>query len=131
MKENGRYAIYKGKEYDLNGDMEGNTLIFTNDKSLIDETFTDRLNSGVYSKIITEDELEEIYSIHTFGYVKGLKVNVDHEFDTTYRVYTMNTEISQALGLPQIGKFEYEGEIPKEDIEIFEERKVIKEKSID
>ena len=97
MIRNGIYAKYNSCEYDTNSDISGNTYIYTRDKECNDDTFVDDDNSGLFEKQINKDELEEIYSIHTFGYVKEFKVNVDREFDTTYRIYTMNTEIAQPL----------------------------------
>ena len=52
MIKNGEFCIYNDNEYELNEDSDGNLIIITTNRAIIDETFVDKYNSGVYSKVI-------------------------------------------------------------------------------
>ena len=52
MIKNGEFCVYNGNEYELNEDNDGNLIIITTNREIIDATFVDEYNSGVYSKII-------------------------------------------------------------------------------
>ena len=49
MIKSGKYALYRGKEYKLNRDMKGNSIIITKDKDCIDDSFVDKYGGGVYT----------------------------------------------------------------------------------
>ena len=48
MIKNGEFCIYNDNEYELNEDSNGNLIIITTNRAIIDETFVDKYNSGVY-----------------------------------------------------------------------------------
>ena len=58
MIKNGEFCIYNGNEYELNEDNDGNLIIITTNHAMIDATFVDEYNSGVYSKIISPNEIQ-------------------------------------------------------------------------
>lgn len=126
MIRNGHYWIYNNIEYEINNDIDGNTLIITQDKTKIDSSFTDGYNSGVYSKKIDEKEIEEIYKIHTFGKIRNLIVNVENEVEDCYIVSTSNLEIAKKLGLERCHKYYHQGKILTKDIIVTEEKTKIK-----
>ena len=118
--------MYKKKEYELNEDIDENLVVLTEDSSKIDSTFIDEYGSGVYSKIVKERHIDEIYKIKTIGKIGELVVNVEKEFEDSYLVGTSNLEIAQKLGLEQCDKYYHQGKILKENIIIKEEKVRIK-----
>ncbi|WP_253295622.1 hypothetical protein [Roseburia sp. MSJ-14] len=73
----GEFCVYNGNEYELNEDNDGNLIIITTNREIIDATFVDEYNSGVYSKIISPNEIKEAYECQAYGIIKSIKVNVD------------------------------------------------------
>ena len=71
MIKNGEFCIYNDNEYELNEDSDGNLIIITTNRAIIDETFVDKYNSGVYSKVILPNEIGEAYDCQTYGVIKG------------------------------------------------------------
>lgn len=67
--KNGKYAYYKGNEYKFSKDRNGNYIIITSDSKKTDDTFKDKYNTGVFSKIVDLSDLDEIYRITTYGKV--------------------------------------------------------------
>ena len=126
MVRNGRYCVYREKEYKLNEDIEDNLIILTEDLYKIDSTFIDEYGSGVYSKVVKEDELNEIYEINTVGEIGGIIVNVEKEYEDSYLVGTSNYEVAEKLGLGRCDKYYYEGKIIKDNIVVRQERTKIK-----
>ena len=61
--KNGRFCIYNGNEFKVNKDSDGNTIILTKNDKIIDSTFIDKYGSGVYSKKVSLEEIEELASI--------------------------------------------------------------------
>ena len=126
MIKNGHYCIYNDIEYEINSDIDGNTLLITQDKTKIDSSFIDEYNSGVYSKKIDEKQIKEIYKIHTFGQIGNLKVNVENELEDSYIVGTSNLQIAEKLGLERCDKYYHQGKILKKNIIVSEEKTQIK-----
>lgn len=126
MIKNGRFCKYHGNEYRLNRDNDGNLVIITKNRATIDATFTDKYNSGVYSKIILPSEIQEAYEYRTYGNVKGVKVNVEKENQEFYFVGTADCKVAEVLGLSRCDKYYYEGKIPKKKVELIEEKKEFK-----
>lgn len=126
MIKNGRYAYYKGKEYKFNGDADGNYIIITSDLHKIDSTFKDKYNTGVFSKIVDLSELDEIYKVVTYGKVNGEKVAIIKEKQSEYLVSTSDCKIGEKLNLERVDKYGYEGWLPSNVVQVFEERHVIK-----
>lgn len=126
MIKNGEFCIYNGNEYELNGDNDGNLVIITTNRAIIDATFIDEYNSGVYSKIILPNEIREAYEYRTYGIVKGIKVNVEKENEEYYFIGTADCKVAEKLGLHRCDKYYYEGKISKEKVEIVEEKEELK-----
>lgn len=128
MIKNGRFCKYNGNEFKVNRDSDGNMLILTTDTQLIDSTFVDKYGSGVYSKKVSGEELEEIYSYQTYGIVGDVRVNVEKEKDEYYFVGTSDCKVAEVLGLQRCDKYYYEGKIEKSKVELVEEKKEMMEK---
>lgn len=126
MVRNGIFCIYNGLEYQYSKNVQGDTLIITQDKSKIDSFFIDKYGSGVYSKKINIEEIKEIYEIYTFGKIGNLKVNIENELEDCYIVGTSNLQIAEKLGLKRCDKYYHQGKILKKDIIVTEEKTKIK-----
>ena len=125
MIKNGEFCIYNDNEYELNEDNDGNLIIITTNRAIIDETFVDKYNSGVYSKVILPNEIGEAYDCQTYGVIKGSRVNVEKENEEYYFVGTADCKVAETLGLQRCDKYYYEGKFPKQDVEIIEEKEKI------
>ena len=75
--KNGRFCIYNGNEFKVNRDSDGNTIILTKNDKIIDATFIDKNGSGVYSKKVSLEEIEELYRYATYAVINNYKVNVE------------------------------------------------------
>ena len=128
MIKSGKYALYRGKEYKLNRDMKGNSIIITKDKDCIDDSFVDKYGGGVYTKIVELSQLDAIYSITVYGLIDGEKVLVMQESEGKYYVETSDCETGGKLNLDRIDKYGYGGWIPADSIQIVEEKHYIKVK---
>jgi hypothetical protein len=126
MIKNGVFCIYNGVEYQYSKNIQGETLIITQDKSKIDSFFIDKYGSGVYSKKVNIEHIKEIYKIHTSGKVGDTIVNVENELEDCYIVGTSNLQIAEKLGLERCDKYYHQGKISKKDIIVTEEKTKIK-----
>ena len=95
------------------------------DAEIIDATFVDEYNSGVYSKIISPNEIQEAYECRTYGLINGYKVSIRKELKDTFFVGTGDRKIADILGLNRTDKYLYEKEIAKDKIEVVQEKKKI------
>lgn len=125
MIRNGKFCIYNGNEFKLNRDSDGNTIILTENDKIIDSTFTDKYGSGVYSKKVSLEEVEELYRYATYVVINNYKVNVEKENEKYYFVGTADCKAAEALGLQRCDKYYYEGKFQKHDVEIIEEKEKI------
>ena len=113
-----KYGIYKGNEYKLSYDMKKNLLLLTSDTNLIDDSFIDRYGTGVYSKIITPNELDEAYTIDVYGKINGCEVSIREEYENRLLIGTSDLQIAKLLNLNRIDKYGYEGVIDKNRVVI-------------
>ncbi len=97
--KNGRFCIYNGNEFKVNRDSDGNTIILTKNDKIIDATFIDKNGSGVYSKKVSLEEIEELYRYATYAVINNYKVNVEKENEEYYFVGTADCKVAGALGL--------------------------------
>mgnify|MGYP003487259283 CR=1 FL=1 len=102
--KNGRFCIYNGNEFKVNRDSDGNTIILTKNDKIMDSTFIDKNGSGVYSKKVSLEEIEELYRYATYAVINNYKVNVEKENQEYYFVGTADCKVAGALGL-QRGEF--------------------------
>ena len=102
--KNGRFCIYNGNEFKVNRDSDGNIIILTKNDKIMDSTFIDKNGSGVYSKKVSLEEIEELYRYATYAVINNYKVNVEKENQEYYFVGTADCKVAGALGL-QRGEF--------------------------
>ncbi|WP_455717079.1 hypothetical protein [Anaerosporobacter sp.] len=125
MIRNGKYAQYKGHEYELNEDMEGQLVIITEDKKLEDDTFDKKYDSGIYSKIVNQSMLESVYKVTSYVLIIGEKLYVRKEKAEGYIVGTNDCEIAKEVGLNRDDKYGYEGWLSASGVEVVEEKEYI------
>ena len=97
--KNGRFCIYNGNEFKVNRDSDGNIIILTKNDKIMDSTFIDKNGSGVYSKKVSLEEIEELYRYATYAVINNYKVNVEKENEEYYFVGTADCKVAGALGL--------------------------------
>ena len=79
----------------------------------------------MYSKVISPNEIQEAYERRAYGVIKDSRVNVEKENEEYYFVGTADCKVAEALGLQRCDKYYYEGNFPKQDVEIIEEKEKI------
>lgn len=125
--KSGWFGIYRGNEYELIGDMEGNDFIRTTDKNIIDKSYKKGVGVDVdiYTKQIDYSELEYAYELNVYALVDGEKIGVEKETDDEYLVFTGNShkDIIDKYGLIEVERSVFEGWISKEFVELLEERR--------
>ena len=126
MIKNGKYAYYKGYEFKFSRDADGNYIIITSDSQKTDDTFKDKYNTGVYSKIVDLSDLDEIYKMTTYGKVNEERVSIIKEKNGEYLVGTNDCKIGEKLKLERVDKYGYEGWLSSNLVQIIEEKQVIK-----
>ena len=97
--KNGRFCIYNGNEFKVNRDSDGNIIILTKNDKIMDSTFIDKYGSGVYSKKVSLEEIEELYRYATYAVINNYKINVEKENEEYYFVGTADCKVVGALGL--------------------------------
>ena len=122
----GWYATYKGNEYEFNRDMDKNSIIFTGDIKLTDESFNYNHKAGFYRKIVDFKELSNVYCVSSFVIIDGNKFLIVNENNENYLIETGDREIAEKFGLEMVDKGCYEKWIPKEGVQIIEEKKMWK-----
>lgn len=113
--KNGRFCIYNGNEFKVNRDSDGNIIILTKNDKIMDSTFIDKNGSGVYSKKVSLEEIEELYRYATYAVINNYKVNVEKENQEYYFVGTADCKVAGALGLQR-------GEFLGNSVDLFESR---------
>ena len=125
MIKNGKFCKYYGSEFKVNRDSDGNTIILTKNDKIMDSTFIDKYGSGVYSKKVSLEEIEELYRYATYAVINNYKVNLEKENEEYYFVGTADCKVAEAPGLQRCDKYYYEGKFQKHDVEIIEEKEKI------
>ncbi|MGC6768020.1 hypothetical protein [Enterococcus sp. LJL51] len=122
--KSGNYGIYHENEYEIIGDMDGNTLLLTENKGIIDDSFEDTYNSGVYTKKIEKSELSEYYSIELMAKYKEFEFYLrPNEKNGNYVIGTSLADIAEEYGFLRTDKYFYEKEVPKSEVEVRKIRK--------
>lgn len=122
MIKNGKYAWYRGNEFELSEDDKDNIIIVTEDKMIVDDTFEDRYHTGVYSKTVDLSELDEIYLVTTYAIIDEHKITIIKEYKEGYIIGTNNSELAELLHLERVDKYGYEGWVSANVVQIVEEK---------
>ncbi|OCA90396.1 hypothetical protein A8F94_00420 [Bacillus sp. FJAT-27225] len=122
MLKSGIYGKYHGIEYEITVDMENNIMIMTEDKRKIDQTFEDKYNSGVYTKIVNSSELVDCVNITPFGIIQGEKLRILQANNNEYQVGTGSMLIGDKINLPRVDRDTRLGWVPKSEVKVIEEK---------
>lgn len=127
MLKSGYYALYQGKEYHVESDINTRkTYIYTDDINLINETFIKgSVNGKWYEKSVQPYELDDVYCIRTFAYVDEKKRLVAiKETEDMYLVGTgsKNMDLVKKYNLQEIDRGIFEGWVSKDGVCLVEER---------
>ena len=79
------------------------------------------------SKKVSLDEIEELCSYVTYAEINNYKVNVEKENEEYCFAGTADCKVAEALGLQRCDKYYYEGKFPKRDVEMTEEKIILKQ----
>ncbi|MBC1445495.1 hypothetical protein IA938_04595 [Listeria welshimeri] len=121
----GEYGVYNNNEYKITKSMNGETRILTKDKSLTDDGFIDRNNSGVYSKVVQPEELSDVYQVVTKANYRNGVVQIIGENDNQYCIAVLDSRIAKELDIPRTDKYGYTKWVKKDELEVFEEKKML------
>ena len=126
MLKDGYYALYKGKEYHMTSDEAKQLYIYTNNESIVDETFVKNdIPWALYEKIVQPSELDDVYCIITYAYVEGnRRLGVSKETDDMVLVFTSgeDEDLIEKYQLKEVDRYVYEGWINKNEVQLVEER---------
>lgn len=119
MIKNGVYVVIKGTEYRYTKDMRtGEHRIISLEKECPDSTFEDLYGTGVYSRVIHNSEIDQMYNYTTTGLVKGVSVALVAENESQYCICTTDGEIAKRYGLEPYEQKSYSGWIDKKDVKV-------------
>lgn len=125
LLKSGIYGRYQGVEYEITVDMDGNIEIMTEDKGMIDDTFKDDYNDGLYTKKVMPHELKDCVSIDTYGFIQDEEVQVLQEKGSEYQVGTGDLLVGSKLKLPRIDRDAWLGWVSKDKVKIVEKKRPI------
>ncbi|WP_026677561.1 hypothetical protein [Fictibacillus gelatini] len=125
MIKDGKYAIYKGKEYSIIIE-DGYVTLRSFDQSELKNGFrVGGLLKNVYLKDVSINELEDAYEIIPYCIYKGYDFGIIgySKEKQTVTIVTSNPKAKEKLNLESPGKGEYIKKVPIQDIQIFEEKR--------
>ena len=120
METLGRYAVYNGIEYKV-CQTKPKIMLISEDESSMEYGFTqDIISDDVYVLEVTKDEIEQLYRKQLWGRYKGYDFPIICETDDMYCLFggiLNDSRIIDELGFKMVGRFEWEKEVPKSEME--------------
>jgi hypothetical protein len=80
----------------------------------------------IYLKDVNKDDIIELFEVNPKSKYKGYKFNISGEKNGHVHIGTNDATLAKDLGFERTDKYYYEKWVPKNEVEIFEERKEIK-----
>jgi hypothetical protein len=132
----GMFAEYKGSIYQA--EIIDDLLIKLVSRDVDDKEFGFKLKiypenyrgienlPEVYFRDVNRDDIIELFEIYPISKYKGHKFNITGEKSGYIHLGTNDATIAKDLGFERTDKYYYEKWVPKNEVEIFEERKDIK-----
>lgn len=122
----GRYARFNGKEYKVYTNEDGSYDLVSHDQNDVNNGFFEQY-SDTYVKKVSVNEITSIHRIIPFAKYQGNRLDVnDQEKNGEIHLGTIDATLAKKLDFERTDKYYYEKWIPKNEVEIFEERKEIK-----
>ena len=123
---NGHYCIYQGKEYNLTQDEHMNTIIYTRNRDLADETFcVEEVYGTVYEKVIDPEEIQEAYRISTKAIIDGDELSICRApggAEDMYWVESDSKELKEKYNMKEIDRGVYGTWIEKDRVQVVERK---------
>ncbi len=117
-------CTYQGKQYTMTEDMEDNTLLYTDDRDLADESFTE-IEEGTWRKIVDPWDLKDVYHIDIYGIYRGHRVMIIGGNDRlqTLIICIYDEVLAEEWGMKWEGLGEgYAKVVPREEVETVQTR---------
>jgi hypothetical protein len=122
--KSGKFARYNGKEYEYYRNMDKTITIISRDSDDISLGFSKC--HDVYVKCLNIYEVEELYSVYTYGIYKGQIVGIRTEENEKYNIEVSGSEdIFLRLGFEIIERGVYRKWIKKSEVERIWEEKIL------
>ncbi|OSI13716.1 hypothetical protein BWD09_12750 [Neisseria dentiae] len=122
------YTLYKGKECRI-GRVDGHYEIVSYEAESLDMGFTEykpekNLNPRIFFKIVSPEEVGEVYDIGTFAIYRGYEFWIELEWPDEYVLLgNNNLVLMNKLQFKRVDKFEYKKIVKKEDVDLVYEKK--------
>lgn len=120
MKTRGRYAVYNGIEYKV-CQTNPKIKLLSKEEASMEYGFTqDIIHDDIYVLEVTMDEVEQLYKKQLWGRYKGYDFPIICETDDMYCLFCgilNDSRIIDELGFKMVGRFEWEKEVPKSEME--------------
>lgn len=124
MIRKGRFAIWRGKEYELIS-YQRQYYLRSEDRAELKNGFEEvEGDKRAFIRKIAISELENAYEVYPYAMLLGYRFTVEgyNEKMDTIALVTNNPFVKNKVGVKPYGKFEYIIEVPVEEIEIEEDR---------
>lgn len=80
----------------------------------------------LYLKEVNRNDIIELFEVFPKSRYKGHEFNVSREKNGNVNIGTVDATLAKKMGFERTDKYYYEKWVPKNEVEIFEERKEIK-----
>jgi hypothetical protein len=119
----GRYAILNGKEYKVYSNQDHSFDLISHDANDVNNGFIEQY-PDTYVKKVSVNEITNIHRIISYAKYKGNQFDInDQEQNGEIHLGTIDAALAKDLGFKGTDKYYYEKWVPKNEVEIFEERK--------
>ena len=122
----GRYAIFNGKEYKVYMNEDDSLDLVSHEANDVNNGFIEQY-PNTYVKKVSGNEITNIHRIIPYAKYQGIQFDVnDQEKNGEIHLGTIDATLAKDFGFERTDKYYYEKWVPKNEVEIFEERKEIK-----
>ncbi|MFN2744014.1 MULTISPECIES: hypothetical protein [unclassified Bacillus (in: firmicutes)] len=122
----GRFGVYHGKEYRIYEGDNGEYELVSNDPEDLQNGFVEEYPL-TYVKNVKKEEIASSYRIIPYAIYQGEKLDISEQIkDGKVNLGTSDAAIAKKLNFERTDKYFHEKWIPKEEVQIVEEREEIK-----
>lgn len=122
----GRFGIYQGKEYKIYENENGSYDLVSDDLADFKYGFVEKYPL-TYVKTVNKKEIISSYRILPQGIYQGEKFDISEQVqDGKVNLGTTNALIAKKLNFARTDKYFYEKWVPKDEVQIIEEKKETK-----
>ncbi len=122
--KNGNFAVYKSIEYKFSSKGGNQILLMSNDSNDLKRGFGKSIHPGSYIKTVSRDEVDDAYSIFTFGIYKGHQFGIRAEEDGKVCIEgSGNENLMVSLDMDLVDRGVYRKWVKKDELEQMWEEK--------